>query len=191
MAFDHKVTLIIIILFYFGIHTASAPITSGTHTDGGAVIRQPGSAWLEGTPAMDLGHMNVVLKWMHLYVGSVLRMWNFVVKWSICMLILNVGIVICSIIIILMFCLSCCVRWSDVGFWFLVCYAATQLATQLHQRCTQVVYSKKEARKRLTESNGTPAMDLGHMNVVLKYLFAYASIQQTRNRTQHNCRIVV
>jgi len=43
---------------------ASAPITSlaGTHTDGGAVIRKPGSAWLEGTPAMDLGHMNVVLK---------------------------------------------------------------------------------------------------------------------------------
>ena len=26
--------------------------------------------------------------------------------------------------------------------------------------------SNKEARKRLTESNGTPAMDLGHMNVV-------------------------
>jgi len=25
-----------------------------------AVIRKPGSAWLEGTPAMDLGHMNVV-----------------------------------------------------------------------------------------------------------------------------------
>ena len=44
-------------------------------------------------------------------------------------------------------------------FWFLV--AATQLATQLQQRC-------KEALKRLTESNGTPAMDLGHMDVVLK-----------------------
>ena len=27
-----------------------------------AVIRKPGSAWLEGTPGMDLGHMNVVLK---------------------------------------------------------------------------------------------------------------------------------
>jgi len=26
------------------------------------------------------------------------------------------------------------------GFWFLVCYAATQLATQLHQRCIQVMY---------------------------------------------------
>jgi hypothetical protein len=54
------------------------------------------------------------------------------------------------------------------GFWFLVCYAATQLATQLPQRRIQVVRSNKVARKRLTESNGTPAMDLGHMNVVLK-----------------------
>ena len=50
----------------------------------------------------------------------------------------------------------------------LVCYAATQLATQLRQRCTQVLCSNKEARKRLTESNGTPAMDLDHMNIVLK-----------------------
>jgi len=38
--------------FWFWIHTASAPITSGTHTDEGAVIRKPGSAWLEGTPAI-------------------------------------------------------------------------------------------------------------------------------------------
>ena len=59
---------------------ASAPMTSGTHTDGGAVIRKPGSAWLEGTPAMDLGHMNVVLKWMYLYVASVFRLWNVVLK---------------------------------------------------------------------------------------------------------------
>jgi len=55
-------------------------MTSGTHTDGGAVIRKPGSAWLEGTPAMDLGHMNVVLKWMYLYVASVFRLWNVVLK---------------------------------------------------------------------------------------------------------------
>ena len=48
------------------------------------------------------------------------------------------------------------------------CYAATQLATQSPQRRIQVVRSNKVARKRLTESNGTPAMDLGHMNVVLK-----------------------
>ena len=34
---------------------ASAPITSGTHIDGGTVIRKPGSAWLEGTLAMDHG----------------------------------------------------------------------------------------------------------------------------------------
>jgi len=51
------------------------------------------------------------------------------------------------------------------GFWFLVCSAATQLATQLHQRCIQVVCINKKAWKRLTESNGTPAMDLGHMNI--------------------------
>ena len=52
--------------------------------------------------------------------------------------------------------------------WFLVGSAATQLATQLHQRRIQVARSNKVARKRLTESNGTPAMDLGHFNVVLK-----------------------
>ena len=60
----------------------------------------------------------------------------------------------------------------DFGFvvyWFSVCYAAKQLATQLQQRCTQVVY--KEARKRLTESNGTPAMDFRHRNVVLCFFF--------------------
>jgi len=34
---------------------ASAPSTAGTSTGGGAVIRKPGSAWLEGTPAMDHG----------------------------------------------------------------------------------------------------------------------------------------
>ena len=47
-------------------------------------------------------------------------------------------------------------------------YATTQLALQLRQGWSQVVCSNKEARKRLTDSNGTPAMDLGHMNVVLK-----------------------
>jgi len=54
------------------------------------------------------------------------------------------------------------------SFWFLVCHATTQVATQVQQRRIQVVRSNKEAWKRLTESNGTPAMDLGHMNVVLK-----------------------
>ena len=33
----------------------------------------------------------------------------------------------------------------------------------------QVVCSNTVAQKRLTESNGTPAMDLGHMNVVFKF----------------------
>jgi len=58
---------------------------------------------------------------------------------------------------------------SAQGLWFLVCYATTQLATQLRQRCIQVVRSNKEARKRLTESSSTPAMDPGHMNVDLTY----------------------
>jgi len=59
-------------------------------------------------------------------------------------------------------------RTKHFLFWFLVCYAATQLASQLHQTRVQVMRSNKGARKRLTESNGTPAMDLGCMNVVLK-----------------------
>ena len=46
-------------------------------------------------------------------------------------------------------------------FWFWVCYVATQLATPLQQRRIQVVRSNKVARKRLTELNGTPAMDFG------------------------------
>ena len=51
------------------------------------------------------------------------------------------------------------------GFWFLVCNTTTQLATQLPQRRIQVVHSNQVAQKRLTESNGTPAMDLGPMNI--------------------------
>jgi len=51
---------------------------------------------------------------------------------------------------------------------FCCCYAATQLALQLHQVRLQVVRSIKEGRKRLTELNVTPAMYLEHMNVVLK-----------------------
>jgi len=57
---------------------------------------------------------------------------------------------------------------SYVFIWFLVCYAATQLANQLQQTRIQVVRGNKVAQKRLTESNGTPAMGLGHMDVVLK-----------------------
>jgi len=52
-------------------------------------------------------------------------------------------------------------NWLVFGFWFLVCYAATQLATPLPQERIQVVSSNKVARKRSAESNGTPAMDLG------------------------------
>ena len=52
-----------------------------------------------------------------------------------------------------------------------VCLVATQPALQVQLarwERTQVVCSNKEAWKRLTESNDTPTMDLGHMNVVLK-----------------------
>jgi len=44
-------------------------------------------------------------------------------------------------------------------FWFLVCYATTQVAIQVQQERIQVVRSNKVARRRLTESNGTSAMD--------------------------------
>ena len=50
----------------------------------------------------------------------------------------------------------------------LVCYATTQLANQLQQTRIQVVRSNKVARKRLTDSNSTPAMDLRHIHFVLK-----------------------
>jgi len=44
-----------VLFSWFCRHTASALIISGTHTCDGAVIGEPGSARLEGTPAMDLG----------------------------------------------------------------------------------------------------------------------------------------
>jgi len=47
---------------------------------------------------------------------------------------------------------------------FCVYYAATQLGLQVQQarERTQMVSGSKEARKRLTDSNSTPTMDLGH-----------------------------
>ena len=51
----------------------------------------------------------------------------------------------------------------------------------------QVLHSNKEARKRLTESNGTPAMDLGHMDIDLTYTFAY-SFEDIRIRRHTNKR---
>jgi len=50
-----------------------------------------------------------------------------------------------------------------------VCHAAKLLALQLHPERIQVVCSNWVAQKRPTESNGTPAMDLGNMYVVLKW----------------------
>jgi len=55
----------------------------------------------------------------------------------------------------------------------LVCHAARQLAIQNHQECMQVVRSTKVVRRIPTESNGTPAMDLG---------FEYIHIRRYTNR---------
>ena len=49
--------------FWFWIHTASETSTAETHTDGGAVIRKPGSAWLLGTPAISIILMFCFMKW--------------------------------------------------------------------------------------------------------------------------------
>jgi len=49
------------------------------------------------------------------------------------------------------------------GFWFV-----TPPHSQRINYSIQAVCSNKVAQKRLTETNRTPAMDLRHMNVVLK-----------------------
>ena len=71
------------------------------------------------------------------------------------------------------------------GFWFLFCYAVTQLKTQLHQRRIQVVRRNKVARKHLTESNGTPAMDF-ECEEIRKRKYT-----QTKNRTKHTTTIEI
>jgi len=63
------------------------------------------------------------------------------------------------------------------AFWFLVCYAATQLATPLHQKRIQVVRSNKVARKRLIELTSTPGLKMGkeskkNPEQIWPYLFA-------------------
>ena len=52
------------------------------------------------------------------------------------------------------------------SFWFLVWYVNTQVEIQSRQRRIQVVRSNKEARKRVSESNGTPAMDFGSEEIL-------------------------
>jgi len=61
---------------------------------------------------------------------------------------------------------ACCVEFTNVVRFF--GYTVTLLALQLRQERIQVVYSPEVAWQRLTESNSTPAMGLGHMDVVLK-----------------------
>jgi len=76
-------------------------------------------------------------------------------------------------------------KYVCFGFWFLVCYSATQLAIQVQQERIQVVRSNKVAWKRLTESNGTPAMDFGcEERRKRRYT-------QTKNRTKHTNIIVI
>jgi len=54
---------------------------------------------------------------------------------------------------------------NALQFFLFFVKAATQLARQVQQERTQVVCSNKVGRNRLAESNGTPAMDPGHMNI--------------------------
>jgi len=58
-------------------------------------------------------------------------------------------------------------------FLLLLCRHIT--SPQVQQEQTQVVRSNKEARKRLTETNGTPAIDLGNVNVDLKLMYLYVN----------------
>ena len=69
------------------------------------------------------------------------------------------------------------------GFWCLFLNAATQLATQLRQRCIQVVRSNKETRKCLAESNGNSAMDFG-CEEIRKHKYT-----QTQNWTKYTTTI--
>jgi len=53
---------------------------------------------------------------------------------------------------------------------FLFIITTTPLALQLQQECICIVRGSKEAQKHPTESNGTPAMDLGlRTNHVRRY----------------------
>ena len=46
-----------------------------------------------------------------------------------------------------------------------------QLALQLHQERTQVVCNNRKAWKRPAESNSTPAMDPGHIDLTYTFVF--------------------
>jgi len=60
-------------------------------------------------------------------------------------------------------------RDSFFFFFSLLCRhtASPPIASRTHTDGLQY-YGNKEDQKRLTSSNGTPALDLGHMNVALK-----------------------
>ena len=77
------------------------------------------------------------------------------------------------------------------GFWFLVWNAVTHLTLQLHQDCILVVLSKKVVHRIRTESNGTPAIDLGHMNVVLKWCMCMLGNWNDYYYFQYHCCCVL
>ena len=61
-------------------------------------------------------------------------------------------------------------------FLFLFIVTATLIALKLQQEHIRIVYSNKEARKRPTESNGTPAMDLDSEPIILVGIVVRACI---------------
>jgi len=71
-------------------------------------------------------------------------------------------------------------------FWFLDCYAATQLALQVRQERIHVVRSNKVTRKPPTESNGTSPMDLGFEVTHKRTYTNKRGIKQNSNVKTHN-----
>jgi len=68
-------------------------------------------------------------------------------------------------------------------FWFfLVCYAATQLAIQLQQECTQMVCSNREARKRPAQAE--------FLFFQFSFFFFKAATQLARQVQQERTKVV-
>ena len=163
---------------------------------------------------MDLGHMNIVLKWMYLYVGSVFRMWNVVLKWSICMFKFNVEIVIiCRIMIILMFyfCTPSCRVLYHVYFfalrggeiypnhegriseslakdWGFKLWIIRKNCGKNHAKymlCVALAFLKKDCGyRRKIHVSGGPA---GHVSSILAYNFCLHTASAPITRTQVVC----
>jgi len=72
------------------------------------------------------------------------------------------------------------------GFWFLVCNAVTQLALQVQQERIQLVRSNQVVCRLLTESNGTPAMELVFKDIGIR---RYTNKKGTEQNTHPKTRI--